>query len=95
MKWLTCFFIVVVSLSLVMPAYCDEPEYGWKNEIALGYTQKTGNTENEQLNASYEGLRKRETDEFEESTLEEPPPEEFPMALLCSPVFVFIPISNI
>ncbi len=36
----------------------------WKQEVALGYTQKTGNTQSAELVSNYEGIRKAEYSEL-------------------------------
>ncbi len=37
---------------------------GWKQEFSLGYSQKTGNTQNSQLSGTYQGIRATESEEI-------------------------------
>ncbi|MFH1092546.1 MAG: DUF481 domain-containing protein [Candidatus Omnitrophota bacterium] len=54
--------VSIICLSMVFAHAADENL--WKQEVALGYTQKTGNTQSSELISNYEGLRKSEYSEL-------------------------------
>ena len=61
MKKMICvlFGVSMICLSSALTFAADEGL--WKQEVSLGYTQKTGNTQSTELISNYEGIRK--TDE--------------------------------
>ncbi|MBU4304105.1 MAG: DUF481 domain-containing protein [Candidatus Omnitrophica bacterium] len=56
------FLALMVAVGLDC-AYADT-QSAWKQEISLGYSQKTGNTQNSQLSGTYQGLRATESEEI-------------------------------
>ncbi len=51
-------FFVFSMCSIATFVHAAEGEDSWKQEISLGYTQKTGNTQSKEFITSYEGIRK-------------------------------------
>jgi len=45
-------------------AYADDEKDSWEQEVSLGYTQKTGNTQSSELLSSYEGINKTDAAEL-------------------------------
>ena len=56
--------IVMVCLSAAFAYAADEAQ--WKQEVSLGYTQKTGNTQSTELISNYAGIR---TTDYSELTI--------------------------
>lgn len=56
------FVMAVVCLSAASTYAVDDSL--WKQEVSLGYTQKTGNTQSTELISNYEGLRKTDYSEL-------------------------------
>lgn len=56
---------VVISMVCLSAAFAHAADDGlWKQEVSLGYTQKTGNTQSTELISNYEGLRKTDYSEL-------------------------------
>ncbi len=59
MKKTVCILFFVLSVCSVASFVCAaEGEDPWKQEIAMGYTQKTGNAQSKEFIINYEGIRK-------------------------------------
>ena len=57
------FFMVAWVVALVAPALAQNAG-PWKQEVAAGYSQQTGNTQNSKFTGNYEGTRKTDQDEL-------------------------------
>jgi len=64
MRILKAGILIVLVLVFGITAAHAEQEDLWKHEVALGYNQKTGNTQTQQLDASYEGTQVTEEAEL-------------------------------
>ncbi|MCM8812853.1 MAG: DUF481 domain-containing protein [Candidatus Omnitrophica bacterium] len=53
----------VIFFGMVSGARAEESKL-WKNELAVTYSQATGNTQNSKFGGSYDGIRKTENDEL-------------------------------
>lgn len=57
-------FLFLVFYMGVSFAYAADKEDSWKQEVSLGYTQKTGNTQSSELISNYEGINKTDAAEL-------------------------------
>ena len=61
----TIFTGIVISAVCLSAVFAYAADDGlWKQEVSLGYTQKTGNTQSSELISNYEGLRKADDSEL-------------------------------